>query len=735
MAFLNSLFSRARNKQSDAIARATGSSIGASTGGWGIGQGSIWDIDRAIKDGLEKVVWVFRAVDVISNNQASIPMNVRRGTDPMTSEILKNPRIDKLLNGRPNPYETAWQFRYRLSANLLLSQRGAFVEVLSGADGQPVELHLLPAGSVSPIPDPETFVAGYRVRRGDRGPDDILKPEQVIWFKSKPHPTDPYLQMTPLMSAGVSAETNYLARIFNRNFIANDGRPGLIISVNGMTNPQDALDLKRRFSGGPGRAGETTVIENGQMDIKDTSGSPRDVQWADMLTTTKDDILIAFGVPESVMGNASGRTYDNADAERENFWLDTMVPHCNSISAAFDVLTGNTEDDVTVQFEFASVDVMQRVRRARIAEKAGEFAGGLTTLNDYLEFTGQDPLDSAKARAYIHPQGFFINDKNDDEELDEVRLFTAPKEPDLSALFGGGEEIPEMEEEGKAIFDQRRLELKARKKTRSLEAIAKLETKAAGNDFQSFLDERLNDEGYVESILSEWETTNATLLAASDISVTQVKADDNRFDLERRILDLHGVMRRRLERMVRRELRRSANDIGSTGILDRTRATKYRKGTPLERLYPDVDSAVDNLLTPLLDRLDEAVTAKYTKMLAELSQARQSGVSRTEQLRMIRRGVGLRASWRRQLSISLVTSAIESSKYDAYRKTPGMRKQWISLTDGRTRASHLMANGQIRLVRNKFRVGKSWMRYPGDPTAPLGETINCRCHMIYREKK
>src|SRR5690606_34771773 len=145
-------------------------------------------------------------IDVLAQNQAMLPIRLRKGADRRTGEYVDDQRLWNLLNVKANGYERAWQFRYRLSANLLLSRAGAFVEVVLGRDGRPSQLHLLPANSTYPIPDPLTFVSGYRVHRQD-GNVEVLDADRVIWLRLKPHPTDPYSQMTPLMAAGVSIET------------------------------------------------------------------------------------------------------------------------------------------------------------------------------------------------------------------------------------------------------------------------------------------------------------------------------------------------------------------------------------------------------------------------------------------------------------------------------------------------------------------------------------------------
>jgi hypothetical protein len=58
-------------------------------------------------------------------------------------------------------------------------------------------------------------------------------------------------------------------------------------------------------------------------------------------------------------------------------------------------------------------------------------------------------------------------------------------------------------------------------------------------------------------------------------------------------------------------------------------------------------------------------------------------------------------------------------------------KQWLSTMDGRTRRTHVRADGQVVLFDQRFEVGGSYLRVPGDPLGPAAEVINCRCTTLY----
>jgi hypothetical protein len=79
-----------------------------------------------------------------------------------------------------------------------------------------------------------------------------------------------------------------------------------------------------------------------------------------------------------------------------------------------------------------------------------------------------------------------------------------------------------------------------------------------------------------------------------------------------------------------------------------------------------------------------------------------------------------------------VISATNAGSY-AMAQTTGldMEKQWIATEDTRTRLTHREADGQLQPLSQPFEVGGSQLQYPGDPTGPADEVINCRCTQGY----
>jgi len=359
-----------------------------------------WDIERAYREGMSKITWVNRCIDAISGNQARLTMMLRKDNSKHGQQVkgkeAERSTILELLNNRTNVGENSFIFRYRLSAQLLLGTRGVFIEKIRGRDGGIIALNLLPPQSTAPIPHPKKFVSGYEVMM-PYGQKIILKPEDVCWVR-RPHPIDPYLSLTPLEASGVAIEIENLAKIYNRNYLLNDGRPGGLLVVRGEIDEDDKDELRSRFRGNISKTGQTTVISSDEgVDFVDTSASPRDAAYMQMRQITKEEILSAFGVPESVIGNAAGRTFSNAAEEIRVFWVETMGPHLEIVSRALDEL----DDKYYIDFDTSEVPILMLYKQERERYLMQELQAGLISVNEYRIGSARKEVDADLADSLL----------------------------------------------------------------------------------------------------------------------------------------------------------------------------------------------------------------------------------------------------------------------------------------------------------------------------------------------
>jgi len=379
------------------------------------------DVDRMVKDGYERVIWVFKSVDAIAEklSQWTIESTEGRGENLKVVDDALLP----LLNDYSNGIERAAKyFKYRAVSQLLLSKKGVFVEAIPTNGGELAALNLLPPAYTRVIPDPDTFIKGFRVeipgtdRHYDLPPYDHEKRSGVLWIR-KPHPTDPYSSITPLEAAGISIDLDFYARLYNRNFLLNDGRAGQIVAVKGGLSPEDARELKARFTPGMAGAGRTTVIEADTVSVSDTATTPRDAQYAELRKLGKEDMLVAMGSPESVLGNASGRTFDNADAEKEN-WLDvTVLPLGGVFLAGFDGATeGGYDDDRRLRYDTSDEPVLRRRLEMKIEQARKDVAAGLITPDEFRIVAELDPMNRPGSRVLWLPGGKVAVGAEEDEK-------------------------------------------------------------------------------------------------------------------------------------------------------------------------------------------------------------------------------------------------------------------------------------------------------------------------------
>lgn len=385
----------------------------------GIPYSQNWNTKRAVEEGYRINPVVYRAIEVICSNAIAQRITMRRGdpeNGPLIDAAHDRTRLLYVLNRRANPWETARLFRHRLVAQYLLSSKGVFIEVIRSRANGIAMLNVVDPDLCEMVPDTADPMHAFRIRtpnsatgfdylpRFDPEKDVHSQPSSILWVRS-PDPLVQWNGMSPIQAAGLAIDLDKYARLYNRRFLQNDGRPGGLLSIKGNVNPDTMEIIQAQFMGGPESAGRTTVIQADSTSYSDTSGSPRDTMWGDTMDRMRREICTAFGVPESVLGDASGRTFSNADAEYAMFWEHRMMPLLRSLDDQLDILTGPDDADLYIRHDLSKIWVLGRYERERQDRLAADQQAGYITADDVREAKGYGRLNVPATRVLWIPPG------------------------------------------------------------------------------------------------------------------------------------------------------------------------------------------------------------------------------------------------------------------------------------------------------------------------------------------
>lgn len=733
-----------------------------------------WDIERALADGYDRVMWVFRCIDAIASNAAMLPIILREGNEDRGEPITDHPALT-MMNQKANIFETADVFWYRLFSQYLMSKKGVFVEVRYNRGGDPVEMYLLPPQWTWPIPDKDEFVSAYRVQiPGGNGFVDVPAYDKnglpkIIWIR-KPHPLDPYMGVTPLESAGLSIDIDFYARLYNRSFLQNDGRPGGVIAVKGELDPKDAEELRRRHSQGPAKAGAISVIEADEVSYVDMAVNPRDAQYIEGRKGTKEEILLAFGVPESILGNAANRTYDNADAEKYVFWQETMQFHLRLVAGFFDFFT---DIDFSTMFDTSGIGVLRRDREQEEDHDKGLVITGLMTIDEFRDKHGRDKFNTPSSRALWLPNNLVAQPAEGDEDHfapiapavpghpasaapDALPNVNAPKPSPPSALGKPPAALPAPAADGTS------------------KSVVRPKGGSASADRNSIINQ-------AEKQRARWEKKSADVASAlfkrqRKVVLAKVKGtkarkgtrhwvnEDGRSPVVTKVLNVDDVFD---EDRWNSEWESDFDDLGQQIYSDTADdvADDFDQGDNFNSSDAEVAAAIAALTgkhAAVAAQANETTKSDIARMMAEnesddrdidaldsdlndyfdnaesADDGRASNIGTWFAVGAIAAGAMFATKYLFGDSGDGGGEATDEdgNPFDDGEMEP-ITKGWVSMRDGGVRSTHVAADGDYSdsdsaiPIDEKFSIGDSELSFPGDPEGDINETANCRCVLVF----
>jgi len=262
---------------------------------------------------FDKIETVSRGVNLIVSGAASLDYDIK---DKVTEGIIGGIRqksLNNLLNFKPNPYQSAQEFRTNIFTDLVL-EGNCFIYF----DG--VFMYHLPAINMEVLPDPKTFVKGYKYNGITN-----FKADEIIHIKDVSS-SSIYRGGSRLASATRTINTLYKMQTFQDQFFDNGAIAGIVIetenTLSQTAKDRTIMNWMQKYSVKNG-AKRPMILDSGLKlkSIGDTNF--KDMDFDNSIKTHNTKILMALGVPEVLI---DGGNNANITPNLRLFYLETVLP-------------------------------------------------------------------------------------------------------------------------------------------------------------------------------------------------------------------------------------------------------------------------------------------------------------------------------------------------------------------------------------------------------------------------
>ena len=344
-----------------------------------------------------EVGWLFGAVSLIANSVADSQWHLfARNGKEQYKEIDEHPLLNLFYH--INPFQTGYQFR--LLAQMYISLVGeCFIVLDYNQLGVPVQMWLAPPGNMHVIPDASNYISHYEYKVGFQ--TLRLERAEVIHIMD-PNPANPYRGLGAAHSISADLDSERYASQYQRKLFYNDARPGLVVEVPGDQPPAEEREqmLKQwntQFRGW-GKAYSTAFLWGGAK-INNVTMTNRDLDFKELRKVTKDIILAAYHIPESLIGATDIGSRARAEADEYIFAKYTLKPALQRFKEAFNEQLCPLFDE---KLEFNFDNPVPEDRVSLVDEIARMVGAGIYTREFALGRLGYSVADM-KGGTYLMP--------------------------------------------------------------------------------------------------------------------------------------------------------------------------------------------------------------------------------------------------------------------------------------------------------------------------------------------
>ena len=150
------------------------------------------------------------------------------------------------------------------------------------------------------------------------------------------------------MQAGqVTVSVARMLSLYDHAFLKNNATPSTLITTPPFAEEDERQAFREQFMaeyGGFQNAGKTAFAEvedadnpgagagNSMVNVQRIGSTAVEGELRQLAEDCKDDICLMWGVPRSVLGDSSGKTFANSGQDRRNYWIETLKPKASEFA-------------------------------------------------------------------------------------------------------------------------------------------------------------------------------------------------------------------------------------------------------------------------------------------------------------------------------------------------------------------------------------------------------------------
>jgi HK97 family phage portal protein len=654
-----------------------------------------------LSDPYEKSDLVYVCISTTAKAIAQVPLIViTKGSKGWVPASDRDP--DQMLLRNPNPLmPTTFEFITALISHLLLS---GHVWMLPYPPGAPkfTSLWLIRTANMEASLNEKTGQLSYWKYRPNKDKEIILMPDEVSSVKFF-NPKNDIMGMAPMEAGRIPIRTDYKAASYNEKFFDEGAVPGGIISTENKLNETSFERIRKQFTDRHGsyqKAHRLAILDSG-LKYSQMGLSHKDMEFPELRKMTRESIMQVYGMKKTIVSVNENLNYAIAKEERKEWWQGTNLPIMTMVAEGLTNLFYSDNINRKIVFDTSNVEALHEDFKDKVdtAEKLFKIGFSPNEINERLQLG----FEFKEWREFWYVPSNVVR-VNEDGSLDTTGInpqLPGPKPPELPAP-DEDEEDEEEEEPKETEEDSISVVF-----TKMSDGFTESEEISFGNEWKRLSAKAQSVEWEFESkmrkIFFEIRKKSLKLLFQKDI--TQIQNEE--FQDERRALTIQTV-----------PLYESAVRLGANSIIESI-------GSSIS--FNINDPEVIGFLTSKPIKVSRVVNT----VKAQIRQAIIDGVSINESIEQIATRIKkvMSNAHRRAMTIAVteVGSAISFARNLEIRDAGYKYRKWYTALDERVRSSHRSMHGRVMEIGKPWIVGGASLRFPGDPSGPAREIINCRC--------